>query len=75
MGITLHSNINETLGGWIVEQLGRLAVPYDSVTADGFVFTVEAVGLLWEAFVLTTVACFHVEDWDMEALCANDTKA
>ena len=43
LGITLHSNINETLGGWIIEQLGRLAVPYDSVTAEGFAFTVEAV--------------------------------
>lgn len=35
----------------------------------------SAVGLLWEAFVLASVACFHVEDWDMEAFCTNDTQA
>ena len=34
-----------------------------------------AVGLLWEAFVLATVTCLHVEDRDMEALCTNDAQA
>lgn len=43
LGITLSSNVNETLGGWIIEKLGRLAVPYDSVTFAGYVFTVDSV--------------------------------
>lgn len=45
LGISLHSGINETLGGWITEQLGRLASPYDSVAAEGFVFTVNDVSM------------------------------
>lgn len=45
LGISLHSHINETLGGWITEQLGKLASPYDSVTAEGFVFTVNDVSM------------------------------
>ena len=35
----------------------------------------SAVGLLGEAFVLASVACFHVEDRDMEAFCTNNTQA
>ena len=27
-----------------------------------------AIGLLWQAFVLATVACFHMEDRDMQTL-------
>ena len=34
-----------------------------------------AVGLLWQAFVLAAVACFHVEDGDMQAFSAYDGKA
>ena len=34
-----------------------------------------AVGLLWEAFVLATVAGLHVEDRDVEALCTYDAQA
>ena len=35
----------------------------------------SAVGLLGEAFVLASVACFHVEDRDGQTLCANDAQA
>lgn len=45
LGIQLHSDINETLGGWITEHLGRLASPYDSVPAEGFVFTVKDISM------------------------------
>ena len=34
-----------------------------------------AVGLLGEALVLASVACFHVEDRDMEAFGCNDAEA
>lgn len=43
VGIELTSNVNETLGGWITERLGRLPMPYDSVTYEGVVFTVEDI--------------------------------
>ena len=43
IGIKLESDINETLGGWIIEQLGRLAMPYDSVKYENVVFTVENI--------------------------------
>ena len=35
----------------------------------------SAVCLLGEAFVLASVACFHVEDRDMQSLSANDAQA
>ena len=43
LGVELQSDINETLGGWITERLGRLAMPYDSVTYQNIVFTVEDI--------------------------------
>lgn len=43
IGLELKSDVNETLGGWITEQLGRLAMPYDSVKFGNYVFTVEDV--------------------------------
>ncbi|MCR5402189.1 MAG: hemolysin family protein [Treponema sp.] len=43
LGVELVSDINETLGGWITERLGRLAMPYDSVTFQNIVFTVEDI--------------------------------
>ncbi|MDE5898082.1 MAG: hemolysin family protein, partial [Treponemataceae bacterium] len=42
-GIQLHSEINETLGGWLTEQLGKIAEPGDCVRAGGFSFSVESV--------------------------------
>ena len=43
IGIKLNSEINETLGGWITEKLNRLPVVGDSVSFEGWNFTVEAV--------------------------------
>ena len=34
-----------------------------------------AVGLFGQAFILAAVACLHVEDWDVQALCGNGRKA
>ena len=34
-----------------------------------------AVGLFGEAFVFAAVAGFHVEDWNMQTLCANNREA
>ena len=35
----------------------------------------SAVGLLRQTFVLAAVACFHVEDGDVQTLCANHAQA
>ena len=35
--------MSETLGGWITERLGRLALPKDCVLFDGYSFTVEEI--------------------------------
>lgn len=43
VGVELTSDVNETLGGWIIERLGRLAMPYDSITYEDIVFTVEDI--------------------------------
>lgn len=43
IGEELDSDVNETLGGWITEQLGRLAMPYDSIKYKNLVFTVEDI--------------------------------
>lgn len=43
IGITLSSQINETLGGWIEEKLDRLAIAGDTVFYDGWEFTVQSV--------------------------------
>lgn len=43
IGVNLESDINETLGGWITEQLGRLAMPYDSIKVENIVFTVQDI--------------------------------
>ncbi len=43
IGIKLNSEVNETLGGWITEKLNRLPVVGDSVTFEGWSFTVKAV--------------------------------
>lgn len=42
-GMKLFSVINETLGGWIMEKLDRIAVPGDMVVFEGAVFTVESM--------------------------------
>ena len=39
----IKSDMNETLGGWISERLGRLAVPDDRILFDGYSFTVEEI--------------------------------
>lgn len=43
IGITLSSQINETLGGWIEEKLDRMAIAGDAVFYDGWQFTVQSV--------------------------------
>ncbi len=42
IGVRLESDINETVGGWIVERLGHMPAAGDSVEAEGFRFTVTS---------------------------------
>ena len=39
----LNSSLSETLGGWLMEKLGRLAKRGDKIEYEGFTVTVEAV--------------------------------
>lgn len=41
--IPLESNINETIGGWFMEQLNRMPEPEDSITFEGWIFTVKKI--------------------------------
>lgn len=41
--IPLDSNINETIGGWFTEKIGRMAENGDRFTYEGYIFTVEKV--------------------------------
>lgn len=43
LNIKLPSEINETIGGYITEKLGRLANENDKITESGYTFTVETV--------------------------------
>lgn len=43
LGISLDSAVNDTLGGWIMERLDRIAVPGDRVKTDVWNFTVIKV--------------------------------
>lgn len=43
LGIVLDSAVNDTLGGWIMERLDRIAVPGDRVKTDIWNFTVIKV--------------------------------
>lgn len=43
LGIALDSAVNDTLGGWIMERLDRIAVPGDRVKTDIWNFTVIKV--------------------------------
>lgn len=45
LGITLDSEINETLGGWLEEKLDRLAIAGDTLTYGGWTFEIENVGM------------------------------
>ena len=38
LGIELDSNINETIGGWICEKLGRIPASGDYVAYEGWIF-------------------------------------
>lgn len=38
LGINLDSNINETIGGWICEKLGRIPTSGDYVAFEGWIF-------------------------------------
>ena len=38
LGIELESNINETIGGWICEKLGRIPAAGDYVAYEGWIF-------------------------------------
>lgn len=44
-GIQLESEINDTIGGWMVEKLDRLAVIGDVVEYNGWKFTVSKIGI------------------------------
>jgi len=41
--INLESNINETIGGWFAEQIDRMPETDDSVTFEGWIFTVKKI--------------------------------
>lgn len=41
--IPLESNINETIGGWFTEKIGRMAENGDRFTYEGYTFIVEKV--------------------------------
>lgn len=41
--INLESNINETIGGWVAEQLDRMPEPEDSIEFEGWSFTVKKI--------------------------------
>ena len=76
LGVELVSDINETLGGWITERQGRLAMPYDSVTIQNIGIlsldidvTEEVVPhkaiiafrmLLWQTDILVHIKCHYV---------------
>lgn len=45
VGISICSEINDTLGGWIVERLDRMPVAGDSVSYGEWSFTVTKVGV------------------------------
>jgi hypothetical protein len=34
-----------------------------------------AIGFFWETFIEATIASFHVEDWNVEALGTDNTEA
>ena len=44
-GMALESSVNDTLGGWIMEKLDRIAMPGDEVVAGEWCFTVEKTEL------------------------------
>lgn len=41
--IPLESNINETIGGWFTEQINRMPQVDDSITYEGWTFTVKKI--------------------------------
>lgn len=41
--IDLHSQMNETIGGWFTEQINRMPEPGDTITKDGWTFTVVKI--------------------------------
>lgn len=43
LGIPLESNINETIGGWFIEQINRMPVTGDTVEFEGWRFSVKKI--------------------------------
>ncbi len=41
--IKLESNINETIGGWFIEQINRMPVSEDTIDFEGWRFTVKKI--------------------------------
>ena len=41
--INLDSQINETIGGWLIEQLNRMPVVGDKIELHGWVFEVKKI--------------------------------
>jgi len=41
--INLESNMNETIGGWFIEQIDRMPETEDSITFEGWIFTVRKI--------------------------------
>ena len=41
--IKLDSSLNETIGGWVIEQLNRMPVAGDKVQSQGWVFEVKKI--------------------------------
>ena len=41
--IPLDSNVNETIGGWVTEQLNRMPVSGDFVEYEGWIFEVKKI--------------------------------
>ena len=73
LGHGATGDIRAFLGQATVSEIaaGMLAVGHVHITDD---VNDAAIGLLGEAFIFAAVACFHVENRDMEALGADDAE-
>ena len=60
--IKLESKMNETLAGFITEQLDRMPMLGDSVEVSGYKFTVEA----FEALRISKIRCVRLVTEDDE---------
>ncbi len=60
---SLGSDINESVGGWIMEKLGRIAEPGDKVNCDGWNFLVQSMdGLRIQSVRMVRDNSYKAED-------------